>query len=210
MYFEHGDGRGRPRAQADRPARASGQHRVVGQGLMLPGAMALLSTPQGDVVFGDGTTELGTMNPPRADTHFRAASNTKTIRGSDRANGQEGSWVSTTGSRSMSKAFPTGTDYDQPAPQDAVRPLQIHHVPRGRTDQSERWPNLPLPLQRKPLQHPAAIRLAAGHPGSPQRSPRSRKTSRHVSDPFASIYEPRLSLTSMPAFLLWWRGPPKS
>ena len=46
---------------------------------MLPGAMVLLSTPQGDVVFGYGTTELGTTNPPRVDTHFRAASNTKTM-----------------------------------------------------------------------------------------------------------------------------------
>jgi D-alanyl-D-alanine carboxypeptidase len=47
--------------------------------LMLPGAMVLLSTPQGDIVFGTGTTELGTASPPRADTHFRAASNTKTM-----------------------------------------------------------------------------------------------------------------------------------
>ena len=47
--------------------------------LMLPGAMVLLSTPRGNVVFGYGTTELGTTNPPRADTHFRAASNTKTM-----------------------------------------------------------------------------------------------------------------------------------
>ena len=47
--------------------------------LMLPGAMVLLTTPQGNVVFGYGTTELGATNPPRADTHFRAASNTKTM-----------------------------------------------------------------------------------------------------------------------------------
>ena len=47
--------------------------------LMLPGAMVLLTTPQGNVIFGYGTTELGTTNPPRADTHFRAASNTKTM-----------------------------------------------------------------------------------------------------------------------------------
>ena len=47
--------------------------------LMLPGAMVLLRTPQGDFVFGYGTTELGGTNPPRADTHFRAASNTKTM-----------------------------------------------------------------------------------------------------------------------------------
>jgi len=47
--------------------------------LMLPGAMVLLKTPRGNVVFGYGTTELGATSPPRADTHFRAASNTKTM-----------------------------------------------------------------------------------------------------------------------------------
>lgn len=36
--------------------------------LMLPGAMVLLKTPQGNLVFGYGTTELGATNPPRADT----------------------------------------------------------------------------------------------------------------------------------------------
>jgi D-alanyl-D-alanine carboxypeptidase len=52
---------------------------ALAEELMLPGAMVLLSTPQGDVVFGYGTTERGAANPPRADTHFRAASNTKTM-----------------------------------------------------------------------------------------------------------------------------------
>ena len=47
--------------------------------LLLPGAMVLLQTPQGNFVFGYGTTELGVTDPPRADTHFRAASNTKTM-----------------------------------------------------------------------------------------------------------------------------------
>ena len=47
--------------------------------LLLPGAMVLLKTPRGDFVFGYGTTELGITNPPRADTHFRPASNTKTM-----------------------------------------------------------------------------------------------------------------------------------
>ena len=49
--------------------------------IKLPGALVLLMTPQGNVVFGYGTTELGTTLPPRADTHFRAASNTKTMTG---------------------------------------------------------------------------------------------------------------------------------
>lgn len=47
--------------------------------LGVPGAMVLLSTPQGEIAIGYGTTELGTTRAPRADTHFRAASNTKTM-----------------------------------------------------------------------------------------------------------------------------------
>ena len=47
--------------------------------LMLPGTMVLLRTPQGEFVFGHGATELGGTTPPRADTHFRIASNTKTM-----------------------------------------------------------------------------------------------------------------------------------
>jgi D-alanyl-D-alanine carboxypeptidase len=47
--------------------------------LLLPGAMVLLQTPQGNFAFGYGTTELGLSDPPRAETHFRAASNTKTM-----------------------------------------------------------------------------------------------------------------------------------
>jgi D-alanyl-D-alanine carboxypeptidase len=47
--------------------------------LMLPGTMVLLRTPQGDFVFGYGTTELGGTTLPRADMHFRIASNTKTM-----------------------------------------------------------------------------------------------------------------------------------
>src|SRR5262249_3969582 len=47
--------------------------------LMVPGAMVLLRTPQGEFVFGYGTTELGGTTLPRPDTHFRIASNTKTM-----------------------------------------------------------------------------------------------------------------------------------
>ena len=61
------------------PAALQASIEGLAKELMLPGAMVLLSTPQGNVVFGYGTTELGTTNPPRADTHFRAASNTKTM-----------------------------------------------------------------------------------------------------------------------------------
>jgi D-alanyl-D-alanine carboxypeptidase len=47
--------------------------------LLLPGAVVLLHMPQGDFAFGYGATELGGTTPPRADTHFRAGSNTKTM-----------------------------------------------------------------------------------------------------------------------------------
>ena len=41
--------------------------------------MVLLQTPQGEFAVNYGTTQLGTTAPPRADTHFRIASNTKTM-----------------------------------------------------------------------------------------------------------------------------------
>jgi D-alanyl-D-alanine carboxypeptidase len=47
--------------------------------LLLPGATVLLRTPQGDWTFGYGATELGGATSPSTDTHFRAASNTKTM-----------------------------------------------------------------------------------------------------------------------------------
>ena len=47
--------------------------------LLIPGAVVLLRTPQGDFTAASGTTELGTRNRPGADTHFRIASNTKTM-----------------------------------------------------------------------------------------------------------------------------------
>src|SRR6266576_3260614 len=42
--------------------------------LLIPGAVVLLRTPQGDFTAASGTTQLNTKNPPRADTHFRIAS----------------------------------------------------------------------------------------------------------------------------------------
>ena len=47
--------------------------------LLLPGAMVLLRTPQGNFAFGYGATERGGTTALRSDTHFRAASNTKTM-----------------------------------------------------------------------------------------------------------------------------------
>jgi D-alanyl-D-alanine carboxypeptidase len=52
---------------------------TTAQGLLVPGAVVLLRTPQGQFTVTYGTTQLGTTSPPRADTHFRIASNTKTM-----------------------------------------------------------------------------------------------------------------------------------
>jgi D-alanyl-D-alanine carboxypeptidase len=47
--------------------------------LLVPGAVVFLRTPQGEFTATYGTTLLGATNPPSADTHFRIASNTKTM-----------------------------------------------------------------------------------------------------------------------------------
>jgi D-alanyl-D-alanine carboxypeptidase len=47
--------------------------------LFVPGALVLLRTPQGELAVAAGTTQLGAAIPPRADTYFRIASNTKTM-----------------------------------------------------------------------------------------------------------------------------------
>jgi D-alanyl-D-alanine carboxypeptidase len=52
---------------------------TTAQELLIPGAVVLLRTPQGDFTAATGTTELGTRNRPGSDTHFRIASNTKTM-----------------------------------------------------------------------------------------------------------------------------------
>lgn len=78
--------------------------------LLLPGAMVLLHTPEGDFAFGYGATELGGTNSPRADTHFRAASNTKTMTAAVIVLlVRKENCVSTIRSRNMLKAFPMGT-----------------------------------------------------------------------------------------------------
>lgn len=61
------------------PVALQGVVEALGKELFLPGAMVLLRTPQGNFVFSYGATELGGTIPPRADTHFRIASNTKTM-----------------------------------------------------------------------------------------------------------------------------------
>lgn len=47
--------------------------------LKVPGAMVVIRTPQGIAEIGVGTTDLAENTPPDASTHFRIASNTKTM-----------------------------------------------------------------------------------------------------------------------------------
>ena len=47
--------------------------------LLIPGAVILLRTPQGEFTITYGTMLLGATSRPGADTHFRIASNTKTM-----------------------------------------------------------------------------------------------------------------------------------
>jgi D-alanyl-D-alanine carboxypeptidase len=49
------------------------------ENMKIPGAMVVLRTPQGTFSAAVGTTELGRQTPPDANTHFRIASNTKTM-----------------------------------------------------------------------------------------------------------------------------------
>src|SRR5580765_5833215 len=76
----------RPSSTASSPAlkpidQAALQSTVSGtaKDLLVPGAVVLLHTPQGEFAVNYGTRQLGTTTPPRADTHFRIASNTKTM-----------------------------------------------------------------------------------------------------------------------------------
>ena len=49
------------------------------QALLVPGAVVVLRTPQGDFTVSSGVTAIGATTPPGADTYFRIASNTKTM-----------------------------------------------------------------------------------------------------------------------------------
>jgi CubicO group peptidase (beta-lactamase class C family) len=61
------------------PVALQGTVEATAKELLLPGTMVLLRTPQGEFTFDYGATVLGGAIPPRADTHFRIASNTKTM-----------------------------------------------------------------------------------------------------------------------------------
>jgi len=61
------------------PGALQAQVAATARELLVPGALVLLRTPQGQVTVAYGTTQLGTTRPPRADTRFRIASVTKTM-----------------------------------------------------------------------------------------------------------------------------------
>jgi D-alanyl-D-alanine carboxypeptidase len=72
----------RPRPPALKPIDQAALQTMVdttARELLIPGAVVLLRTPQGEFTVGYGTTLLGANSPPSADTHFRIASNTKTM-----------------------------------------------------------------------------------------------------------------------------------
>jgi D-alanyl-D-alanine carboxypeptidase len=72
----------RQRASALKPIHQAALQTMVARTareLLIPGAVVLLRTPQGDFTVSYGTTLLGATSPPSADTHFRIASNTKTM-----------------------------------------------------------------------------------------------------------------------------------
>ena len=71
-----------PRGSALKPIDSAAFQAVVAAAakeLFVPGAMVVLRTPQGNYDAAVGTTMLGAQTPPAADTHFRIASNTKTM-----------------------------------------------------------------------------------------------------------------------------------
>jgi CubicO group peptidase (beta-lactamase class C family) len=73
---------GKPRSPALEtidPAALQATVNATAKELLVPGALVFLSTPQGKFTVTYGTTTLGATIPPRADTHFRIASNTKTM-----------------------------------------------------------------------------------------------------------------------------------
>ena len=47
--------------------------------MLVPGAVVAIRTPQGSYTAAVGTTELGKQTPPEMNTHFRIASNSKTM-----------------------------------------------------------------------------------------------------------------------------------
>lgn len=61
------------------PARLQAVVETAAREMLIPGALVLVQTPRGSYTAAAGTTELGVAAPPQTTTHFRIASNTKTM-----------------------------------------------------------------------------------------------------------------------------------
>ena len=61
------------------PATFQAAVNAAAEELLVPGAVVQLRTPQGTFGAVVGTAELGAQTPPDEQTHFRIASNTKTM-----------------------------------------------------------------------------------------------------------------------------------
>jgi D-alanyl-D-alanine carboxypeptidase len=73
---------GPPVASALKPIDQSALQTVVEKAakeMLVPGAVVAIRTPQGSYTAAVGTTELGKQTPPEVNTHFRIASNSKTM-----------------------------------------------------------------------------------------------------------------------------------
>ena len=98
---------------------------------LVPGAVVVLQTPQGDFTVASGTTERGVQSPPDADTHFRIASNTKTMTAAVVLQlAQEGKLeLNDPVSKYVSGRARRGHDHGRRAAEDANRPVQLHQRP---------------------------------------------------------------------------------
>jgi len=116
-------------AQAVRPSGVSRRGGSDSQGASAAGRHGSVArTPQGEFAFGYGSTELGVTSPPRADTHFRVASNTKTMTAAAIVLlVQEGQLRFDDPVSKYIQGVPNGDNITiQRAPQDAERPVQLH------------------------------------------------------------------------------------
>ena len=120
-----------PALKAIDPAALQATVNVTAKELLVPGALVLLSTPQGKFTVTYGTTTLGATIPPRADTHFRIASNTKTMTTAVIVQlAQEGLLDLDDPVSKYVSGVPDGDQHDRRAADDAQRTLELHRADR--------------------------------------------------------------------------------
>ena len=96
--------------------------------MLVPGAVVAIRTPQGSYTVTVGTTELGKQTPPDMNTHFRIASNSKTMTAAlDRAArpGRQAQ-VQRPGVRLRSRCTQRCQHHRRRAVENAQRALQLH------------------------------------------------------------------------------------